>query len=225
MRGDHPALPISADDLARDAASVVKAGAQALHIHPRDASGKQTMGPLQVAAAIKAVREVVPTTPVGVTTIASIEADPSRRVALVRKWKERPDFVSVNWSEDGAPTLASVLFEMGIGIEAGIWSAADARRFADGDFAKFCVRALVEPIEQRTAEALASAEAMVDLLRPTGVALVVHGHERTTWPVMRWAAAHGHGIRVGLEDTLELEGGRRAKDNAELVVAAKRLQA
>ena len=224
MRGDHPDLPITADELARDAQAVVKAGAQALHIHPRDASGKQTMGPLQVSSAIKAVREAVPKTPVGVTTIATIESDPMRRVALVRKWKERPDFVSVNWGEDGAPTLASVLFEMGIGIEAGIWTLEDARRFVEGDFAKFCLRALVEPTVTRTSEALAMVEGAVATLADTGLPLVVHGRERTVWPVLRWAVAHGHGIRVGLEDTLELEGGRVAKDNAELVAAAKRLQ-
>ena len=55
--------------------------------------------------------------------------------------------------------------------------------------------------------------------------LVVHGHERTTWPVLRWAIAHGHGIRIGLEDTLELEGGRLARDNAELVTAAVKIAA
>ena len=224
MRGDHPELPITADELARDAKAVANAGAEALHIHPRDASGKQTMGPVQVSAAIAAVRAAVPTTPVGVTTIASIERDPKRRVTLVRRWTEKPDFVSVNWSEDGAPALASALVELGIAIEAGIWTVHDARHFAASDFAKFCLRALVEPVEQRTAEALASAATIVDILAETELPLVVHGHERTAWPVLRWAVAHGHGTRIGLEDTLELEGGKRAKDNAELVAAAKRLQ-
>jgi len=224
MRGDHPELPITADQLARDAKAVANAGAEAVHIHPRDASGKQTMGPVQVSAAIAAVRAAVPTTPVGVTTIAAIERDPKRRVTLVRKWTEKPDFVSVNWSEDGAPALASALVELGIAIEAGIWTVDDARRFVASDFAKFCLRALVEPVEQRTAEALASAATIVEILAETALPLVVHGHERTAWPVLRWAVAHGHGIRIGLEDTLELEGGKRAKDNAELVAAAKRLQ-
>jgi len=224
MRGDHPELPITADDLARDAKAVENAGAEAVHIHPRDASGKQTMGPVQVSAAIAAVRAAAPTTPVGVTTIAAIERDPKRRVTLVRKWTEKPDFVSVNWSEEGAPALASALVELGIAIEVGIWTVEDARHFTASDFAKFCLRVLVEPVEQRTTEALASAATMVEILAETGLPLVVHGHERTTWPVLRWAVAHGHGIRIGLEDTLELEGGKRAKDNAELVAAAKRLQ-
>lgn len=224
MRADHPAVPLSPDDLARDAKAVAAVGAGALHIHPRDGGGKQTMGPVQVSAAIAAVRAAVPKTPVGVTTIATIERDPQRRVGLVRKWKERPDFVSVNWSEEGAAAIATACVADGIGIEAGIWTVDDARRFVAFGFAPHCLRALVEPLEQRSADALATAAAIVEILGETGLPLVVHGHERTTWPVLRWAVAHGHGIRIGLEDTLELEGGRRAKDNAELVAAAKRLQ-
>jgi 3-keto-5-aminohexanoate cleavage enzyme len=112
---------------------------------------------------------------------------------------------------------------MDIAIEAGIWTVEDARRFVDFGFAPHCLRALVEPIEERTGPALVSAAAIVEVLRPTGLSLVVHGHEGTTWAVLRWAAAHGHGIRIGLEDTLTLEGGKTAKDNAELVAAAGRL--
>ena len=223
MRGDHPDLPLTADALARDARSVVAAGASALHVHPRDASGKPTMGPHQCAAAVAAIRAAAPGVPLGFTTIATIERDAERRVALVRKWSERPDFVSVNWNEEGAAALATVCVARDIGIEAGIWTVEDARRFVEHGFAAHCVRALVEPVEQQTAAALETAAAIVERLAPTGLPLVVHGHERTTWPVLRWAAAHGHGIRIGLEDTLALEGGRIAKDNAELVTAAREI--
>ena len=182
------------------------------------------MGPLRVSAAIAALRDAVPGIPIGVTTIASIERDPQRRVSLVRKWTQRPDFVSVNWSEEGAPALASALRELGIAIEAGIWDADDARRLVASDLARLCLHALVEPTEQRTEDALATAADIVGIL-DDALPLVVHGHERTTWPVLRWAIAHGHGIRIGLEDTLELEGGRLARDNAELVTAAVKIAA
>jgi uncharacterized protein (DUF849 family) len=222
-RGAHARLPLTPDDLARDAKAVVKAGAQAIHVHPRDASGKQTLAKVQHAASLAALRAAVPKTPIGVTTIATIEPDPKRRVGLVRKWTERPDFASVNWSEDGAAALATALVEMEVGIEAGIWTVDDARRFVDFGFAPYCLRALVEPLEQSTAAALATAAQIVETLRPTGLPLVVHGHERTSWAVLRWAVAHGHGIRIGLEDTLTLEGGKPARDNAELVAAAARM--
>ena len=39
--GEHPALPITPQELARDAQRVVAAGARALHIHPRNTQGVQ----------------------------------------------------------------------------------------------------------------------------------------------------------------------------------------
>jgi len=41
--------------------------------------------------------------------------------------------------------------------------------------------------------------------------------------VLRWAAAHGHGLRIRFDDTLELEGGRPAKDDADVVGTARRI--
>ena len=222
-RAQHPAVPTSPADLARDAKAAVSAGARDVHVHPRDGSGRETFGRVQHAAAIVALREALPGVRVGVTTIATIEPDPKRRLELVRKWTEKPDVASVNWGEDGAPALVTALVERDIAIEAGIATAADARRFVDGELAPFCVRVLVEPAAPRSADALAAAEDIVEIVRPLGLPLLVHGCERTTWPVLRWAAAHGHDIRIGLEDTLSLEGGRPARDNAELVAAAMRL--
>jgi uncharacterized protein (DUF849 family) len=224
-RADHPEVPITPDDLARDARAVVAAGAGALHVHPRLPGGRETMGPRQCAASLAALRSAVPGIPIGFTTIASIEPDPQRRVELVRRWTERPDFASVSWGEVGAPAMVSALVERDVAIEAGLWTVADAERFIESELARFCVRVLVEPMELRTAAAITTAAAIVDLVRPLGLPLVVHGYDRTTWPLLRWAVAHGHGIRIGLEDTLELEGGRRAKDNAELVRAAASLAA
>ena len=41
---DHPAVPVSPDELALDAAACVAAGAEAIHLHPRDAGGRFSGG-------------------------------------------------------------------------------------------------------------------------------------------------------------------------------------
>jgi uncharacterized protein (DUF849 family) len=46
-REEHPAVPRSPAELAADAVAVRRAGAFAVHVHPRDARGTQT---LQAAA-------------------------------------------------------------------------------------------------------------------------------------------------------------------------------
>jgi uncharacterized protein (DUF849 family) len=42
-RQQHPAVPLTPDELAVDARDAVRAGAGAIHVHPRDASGDETL--------------------------------------------------------------------------------------------------------------------------------------------------------------------------------------
>lgn len=65
---DHQGVPITPDELGRDAAAAVAAGADALHIHPRGASGLETLEYADVQAAVTAVRRNCPGVPVGVST-------------------------------------------------------------------------------------------------------------------------------------------------------------
>ncbi len=95
-RGAHPALPVTPAELAADVSRIVAAGVDALHLHPKDARGLDTLGAVEVAAALAAVRAAAPDVPLGVTTGAWALPDPHQRVAAVRGWTTLPDFVSVN---------------------------------------------------------------------------------------------------------------------------------
>jgi len=67
-RAEHPAVPIIPTELAREAAGAVAAGAEAVHLHPRSGSGAESLAGGAVAAAVAAVRQACPGTPVGVST-------------------------------------------------------------------------------------------------------------------------------------------------------------
>src|SRR5262245_29299684 len=88
--GEHERLPLSPDELARAAETAVRAGAAAIHIHPRSADGEQTLDPDAHAAALSAVRARCPAIPTGVSTGIWIEPDPERRRALVATWRTLP---------------------------------------------------------------------------------------------------------------------------------------
>ena len=124
----HPATPVSVEELERDASACVAAGARAIHMHPRDPEGRQTLEAGAVDGAVARVRRACGV-PVGMTTSAEIEPDPERRLRLVGAWRE-PDYTSVNLSEPGAPELIEVLVGMGVGVEAGVWTVEDAERLA-----------------------------------------------------------------------------------------------
>lgn len=221
--GAHPARPVSADELAADAAACVRAGAGALHIHPRDVDGEQTLEAGATAAALQAVRTAVPGVPVGGTTLLAIAGgDPDRRLSLVRGWTVKPGFVSVNLEEPGADELARLLIDgMGIGVEAGVFTVADAQALAASSFRDEVVRVLIEVEDAGGAAAVGSAWAIEAVLDEAGIGAprLHHSYESATWPVIDAALARGRAVRVGLEDTLVMPDGTLAPDNAALVAA------
>jgi uncharacterized protein (DUF849 family) len=217
LNGDRPGTPATPAEIAADARAAVDAGADALHVHPRDAAGSDSLEPACVAEVVSAIRGSCPGTPLGLTTgLWAADGDPARRLALVAGWTELPDYVSVNVSEPGFASLCSLLHECGIGVEAGVWDVEDACEPAPVPL----LRALVEvgdgPGEPARALEISSA-------LPPDVPQLHHGEGATTWAVLETALARGHDIRIGLEDTLVLADGSPARDNAHLVAEALRL--
>ena len=226
-RADHQRVPFSPDELAAEAQAAQRAGAGALHLHPRDPAGEQTLEPEHVLAAVAAVRAATGL-PVGVTTgIWTVDGDVRRRLDLVAGWTgpDRPDYASINMNEPGTGDLADLLTSLGIGIEAGVWTADDARLLAASGFHDRILWVLMEPTPREPAEAVATAAAAAAELARLGIAArqVRHGYDLATWDVLRAAIADGQDIRVGLEDTRVLPGGSPAAGNGDLVAAAARL--
>ena len=205
-REDHPAVPITPDDLARDAAACVAAGAASVHVHPRDAAGRET---LAVDDAVRALRAV--DVEVSVTTGAWIPGD---RLAAIAAWRELPDVASVNVSEDGWQDVCEALLARGVQTEIGLASVADAKAFAEDPVVVH--RVLVEVPQRDDAAAVAEAAA-IDALLPDYPRLW-HGEEATTWAVVAAGLRRGRDVRIGLEDVLDA-------DNATLVERVARLAA
>ncbi|MDG4785771.1 3-keto-5-aminohexanoate cleavage protein [Micromonospora sp. WMMD1102] len=222
-RAEHPAVPISPAELAADAARCRLVGAGAVHVHPRDRDGRESLAGADVAAAVGAIRRACPGLPVGVSTGAWIEPDPAARVAAVRGWTVLPDFASVNAHEPGAELVAAALHERGVGVEAGVWTveaAANHRRWRVP-----CLRVLVECMRPEPADALADAVAILGTLPDDAPPVLLHGEGPATWAVLADAVRRGLATRIGLEDIRTLPDGSPAPGNAELVAAAVALGA
>ena len=200
----------------------MEAGARALHLHPYDADGLETLAAEPCAAALRAVRAACPGVPVSLSTSAGIEPDPHRRLERVASWGVLPELVTANQGEAGIKELCEHLIARGVGIEAGLLCVADAEAFVRSGLADRCVRALVEPLDADPRDAVAHAAAMEEVLVGADVSLeqVHHGDGVASWAVTERALGRGHGIRTGLEDTTVLPDGRQAADNATLVRAA-----
>jgi uncharacterized protein (DUF849 family) len=231
-RADHPAVPLTPAQLAASTVAAVAAGATAVHLHPRRADSGESLLPADVAAAVTAVRQACPATPVGVSTGLWITGgDPAARRAAVSTWAglpaaARPDFASVNLSEPGWADLCGLLASAGIAAEAGIWSLADADQLAAAaGQAIDWLRILVEITDASAGNAAAAADEVLHHLDelPTTAPRLLHGEGPACWPLIAHAGMLGLPTRIGLEDTMVGPDGSTIDDNAELVRLARQI--
>ncbi|WP_288482169.1 3-keto-5-aminohexanoate cleavage protein [uncultured Deinococcus sp.] len=225
---DHPAVPLRPAELAAQALAAVRAGAQALHLHPRSAGGRESLSADDVASALRAVRAACPGVPAGISSGFWILPDVEGQLAAARAWlalppQARPDYVSVNVHEPHARALADLLLGGGIGVEAGVWTPEAAAQLRGWPGTDRLTRILAELPDGPEEAALSQADALLAALRGVapGVPRLLHGLDRSAWPLVRRAAERGLATRAGLEDMLTLPDGRPAQDNAAIVEAAR----
>ncbi|WP_049576832.1 3-keto-5-aminohexanoate cleavage protein [Nocardiopsis sp. SBT366] len=220
--GAHPALPVSVDQLVADAHAVVAAGATAVHVHPRDSRGAESLEPQVVGPLMERMRAEGPDVPVSLTTSLSAESDPWRRYDLVHRWASLalPDSVSVNLHEPGSVDLIQLLGDRRVAVEAGVWTVDAARILVATRVDVAAV--LVEPTQVAGEDARRNTEAITRVLDRgrVNVPRMLHGVDATAWPMLGQALEDGLDVRIGLEDTMRLPDGAEAHDNAALVAHA-----
>jgi uncharacterized protein (DUF849 family) len=215
----HPNLPVTPEQLAAEALAAHLAGAKAVHMHPKTADGVDSLRAEVVGPAVEAVRHAVPGLPLGVTTGFWALSDPDERLRTVQAWEVLPDFASVNWHEPGAEPLAHLLLTMGLGVEVGIFHAEAAASWARSEIAAHCMRVMVE-LGPDSDVAIADDVLGEVLAAGSPAPALLHGLDRSCWPLLEHAGSRGVQARIGMEDTLLLPDGSTAPDNAALVSAA-----
>ena len=236
-RRDHPALPLTPDELATCARTICSAGASMIHVHVRDGDGGHTLDVGRYRDAIAAIRDAVDDDLViQVTTEACGLYAPAEQMAMVRELK--PEAVSVALGEicpgddtlEDAAAFYAWLCSEGVMAQHILYSAADVQRFellrADGvipdarPFVLFVLGRYASNLTGEVAELRAFANAAAD---DTNWAVCCFG--ATEQAAAAASAESGGHARVGFENNLLLPDGSVADDNAalvELAVAAGR---
>lgn len=219
-RDEHPAVPITAAELAAEAVACAATGAGAIHLHARDPSGAETIDPVVVNEVARLVRDACGL-PVGISSSPTIEPDAVRRLELLREWRE-PDFGSAMFNDPGATSVAAALLSRGIDVEAAVVTAGDVDRLAACGLADRMLRVIVEPMTEDVGAALAECAAIHAALDAAGIAVprLQHGMGAACWPLAVDALARGWDTRIGFEDVLVLPDGGAVTGNADLVAAA-----
>ncbi|MBV6633181.1 MAG: 3-keto-5-aminohexanoate cleavage protein [Alphaproteobacteria bacterium] len=227
-KADHPALPITTDEIIIAAKNCFAAGADGLHLHIRDAEGKHLLDVEQYSAILKLLAEKVPRMTVQITTEAVGIYDPpaQRAVAL----ESGAELVSVSIREmmrepDEAPGFYAACHERGIGVQHILYDLDDydllantlpKERLTDPALQLIYVLGRYTEGQQSNPEMLTP---FLDRQRALGHApdwaVCAFGQGETD--CLEAAIKAGGKCRVGFENSLTHADDSEAKDNAERV--------
>jgi 3-keto-5-aminohexanoate cleavage enzyme len=240
-REQNPNLPITAEEIAEDAARCRDAGAAMVHLHVRTADGKPSQDAELFRAAIRAIRkrtDVLIQTSTGGAVGMTVD---QRCGPLTLTGPDRPDMATlttgtVNFGEDVfwnprplVRDIAKRIRAIGLRPELECFDVGmidEARYLAKEGLvdlpAHFDFVLGVPGTLQPRPEVL---DFMIAAL-PEGSTWTVAGVGRHQLPYVDEAAKRGGNARVGLEDNIYVSKGVLAKGNWELVAeAAKRARA
>jgi 3-keto-5-aminohexanoate cleavage enzyme len=236
-REQTPHLPITADEIAEDAAKCREAGAAMVHLHVRNPDGSPSQSPELFRAAIRAIRkrcDVLIQTSTGGAVGMSVD---ERCGPLTLTGDDKPDMAtlstgSVNFGEDVfwnprplVRDIAKRIRSIGLRPEIECFDVGmiDEARYLQKegliDFPAHFDFVLGVP------GGVGARLEVLDFMRasiPEGSTWTVAGVGRHQLPLAEAGAERGGNGRVGLEDNIFLSKGVLAKGSYELVAEAAR---
>lgn len=238
MRKDTPYLPISAEEIAEDAAKCREAGAAMVHIHVRNPDGTPSQDTELFRAAIRAIRArcdiIVQTSTGGAVGMSADE----RCGPLKLTGADRPDMATlttgtINFGEEVFWNPRPLVRDIAARIRA-IGLRPEIECFDAGmiDEANALAKAGLIDLPAHydfvlgVPGALAARPDALDFMRasvPEGSTWTCAAMARHQLPFVELSAERGGNARVGLEDNIYLSKGVLAKGNFELVAAAVKL--
>jgi uncharacterized protein (DUF849 family) len=239
-KADNPALPVTPEEIAADAARCHEAGASIVHLHARDDEGRPTYRKDVYARIVAAVRERCPDVIVCVSTSGrTFRAFEERSEVLDLSGDLAPEMASLTLGSLNFPTQASVndpdmirrlaerMRERGIAPELEVFDLGMI------DYARFLLdRGILEPplyfnillgsLGTLSATPLHLATAVAAL--PAEATWAAAGIGRFQLQTNAMAIAMGGNVRVGLEDNLWMDIAKeRPATNLDLVRRLVRL--
>lgn len=230
VKADHPALPLTAAELAECATSVRDAGASMIHVHARDAEGRHTLAIDETRRVVNAVNEAVGSSLiVQVTTEAIGIYTPDQQMAMVRAVK--PEAVSLALREL-CPNEASVpaFVDFCAWLEAEqifpqiiLYDDEDVQRFEKLlTMETFCnqVPFALLVLQDNSASRRVGGDSfgcLTSSSTPTKTSWAICGFGVREHEAVDFAIRRGGHVRVGFENNLRLRSGETAASNADLV--------
>lgn len=232
---DHPALPMSPDEIAREASACAEAGAAVIHLHVRDDQDGHSLDADRYRKAIGAIKSALGDRMiVQVTTEAVGIYRPPEQRALLRELCPQAASVAIRElipdasHEDEAGRLFHWALNAGVGLQYIVYSPEEAKRVID-----LAKRGIIPEPQPNTLFVLGrytqgQQSSPHDLLPfldgwPSDWPWSVCAFGKGEALCMAAAIALGGNVRVGFENNLSLANGVPASGNADLVANVRQL--
>ncbi len=227
-KADHPALPVTDDELVETARACWQVGADGLHMHIRDGAGRHLLDAGRYAALLDRLAAQVPGMYLQVTSEAAGRYEAEEQRAMMRALK--PTYVSVGLREmvrrpDDWPAARDFYLwaaDTGIEIQHILYSPHEVRAFADACASGLIpgLSHLLQFVQGSYANGSRDSVDLEDYLAPLDRAegltfdwmSCAFGADETNSLVR--AAKLGGKARVGFENSLHHRDGTIAADNA-----------
>ena len=229
-RDDHPAIPLTPEELATEATSLLAAGVSVLHLHVRDADGRHSIDSARYRDAIDAIRSAVGQELIlQVTSEAVGQYSAGEQMAMVENLQ--PEAVSLalrelcpdEASEASAGLFFSSLRPGGVWPQYIVYSPDELVRFDRlrqaglfGEERPFCLLVLGRYSAQLegSLDELAAMRSAVDTSAFPWAVCCFGRHENAA--MLAATRADGH-VRIGFENNLVMADGTPASDNSALI--------
>lgn len=230
-RADHPALPVTTEQIVATAASCRAAGADALHLHVRDEDGLHSLDAGRYAETLAAISDRVPDLRVQITTEAAGIFDVPAQLECLSQVK--PSWASISVREiarepELAPRVYGICDEQGTEVQHILYDTEDIALLRDWQ-ARGIVRQDQRAVLFVLGRYAAGQVSFPGNLYPFRDAMP----EARDWMVCAFgpqehaclleAARLGGGLRVGFENSLTDHCNRPHPDNAASVAALRSL--
>lgn len=224
-KSENKYIPQSLDEIAKEVTKIYQSGFKIFHVHCYDKNGNESLKPEDVDNLISRIRNISHEIQIGISSGDWIEPNFEKRVNYIKEWDFAPDFVSVNMIEANALDISKILIERGIFIEAGLNEKKAAEVFVKGKLDEGCCRVLIEPEEENLAAAINTITEIENILDSNDISIkrLLHGFNSVSWDILREAKKRGYDGRIGMEDTIYLENGKKVTSNLEIINEATKL--
>jgi uncharacterized protein (DUF849 family) len=228
---DHPALPLSTADIVDTAVACHAAGADALHLHVRDAMGAHTLDAGRYLEALTALDAALPGLRVQITTEAADVLDVPAQLACLAAVKPRWASISVR-EIARSPELADRVYGTcganGTTVQHILYDTADMAALRDwqaGGIVRADQTDMIFVLGRYAAGQMSAPADLEPFMQavPDGAVWMACAFGQTEHQCLAEAERQGGALRVGFENNIHDAQGRPFADNAASVRALREL--